>query len=352
MNFLLLLSLLSSSYRCSYVPDEISDFSSDPHQIFDYNTPIVAHQEASLLAKRSRDSFLDYFLVNRSLSPTPIFTYPVCPPSSNKCVTDDSFQNREVTETCTYFMDSSQKSYPETSTISSVSEDSSLSTKKRKFKQAEPNEIVKCKDTGSDKGVKTKYSAFITGTSNTGRVYFDLIAVCREFRRIPDRRSKCAFVNGLLMVKYREVFPKQRKNISWSKVEVLGWPDEVKFRMIYELNLEKILIILLSLNDIRFVCKKSSECRRLSKNENREANDMLHAKLVEACKYFNLTSNRGNIKWNELGELVPQLLLSGRNHRNWTEEDRKTIQNRILDELIPRLKREEEEEYELLALLD
>ncbi len=315
MKLLLLISLLSSSVRCSDVSER--------------EKSVMPPEFTSLLTKRGRDSFIDESSLTRTSS-------------SPDLIHQMSLQQAVYTNS---------PAFSTATTASAVTEDSPLPTKKRKYKRVEEKRIEHGTDDEEQRS-KTDFSVFISETSASGRVTFDLEAAEKEFEKLPTRMSKLAFVHGLLMIKYRDVFPKQSKRIIWSRVDVIGWPSLLKSWTVNDLTVDEAWLLLQNLNTIRFVRKEDPESGKKHSKENREANDALHETLLKDLKDLNVISKRGYIKWKKLVELVPLLTLTSRDHRVWSGDDRINIQSLILEDLIPRLKREKDETDEwLLSML-
>ncbi len=240
--------------------------------------------------------------------------------------TENGVENVSVLTKRLYSSDSTTTFSPSLSTEAG-SEDSSLPKKKQKFlrvKTASVNEISLAER------VIAAYSADV----------FDLKVLENEFWDLEDQRQKQKFVHHLLMIKYSEVVPDAVNKITWSLVDMVGWPEGLQSLTVRFLNSEECLKILRGINEIHFGLKKAV---KIQKKGNRKLNDALYSTLRESCKSCGLIIKPKSINWKLIYEKVPKFTLKTQDYRVWTGDDREQIQKHLLDDLIPRLKQEQQE---------
>ncbi len=171
-----------------------------------------------------------------------------------------------------------------------------------------------------------------------------------DFFKLNTSRQKRGFVHDLLMIRYHEVMPYSAGRIIWSKVEVIGWPEQFKSKTVFDLDPLQCLSLLKKLNEISFKPLGASSIECLG---NRAVNDRFYYKLRKACTECGLSFNLKRINWKKIYILQPLLKLKTQDYRIWGSEDRNLIQKLILDDLIPILKQEQEKtDTLLLSILD
>ena len=163
------------------------------------------------------------------------------------------------------------------------------------------------------------------------------------FEGFTDRRDVQHFTRDLLLSKYNADVGYQHSNpanIVWGKVNVFGWPRELRSYSVCDFTKDECIILLKNLHQVHFEMKSDTSGQRSFKG-NKALNEALYQELKEACKIHKTLTSGSNVHWQALHRLVPNLVLKTHDHRIWTEQDRELISTLILNDLIPKIERNE-----------
>ncbi len=282
MKCLLLLLLFTTSFHCADVSEDFWSILNDINDITDYGIFKAAAQKSELTKR----------------------LYPF----------EQAYTNSPSSSTATTM-------------LSTVSEEALHPEKKKKVKQIEVHSEAAIAPT--DPNIVSE-----------SPVVFDLKALRMEFSKLKTRRGKQVFIHKLLLIKYNEVIPDLSSKILWSKVEMTGWPTELKSWAVTDLNPEQCSRLLWKMDEIHF---KPKNYVAAFEGESKKLKEALYSELRDGCRKCGLTVKRDRINWREIYRQAPLFELKTQDNCNWSREDRDQIKKYLLHDLIPRLKQKNEE---------
>ncbi len=152
------------------------------------------------------------------------------------------------------------------------------------------------------------------------------------FNSFKNRLEKISFIRSLVLEKYRNALGPKYSNVNhiiWSKIDILGWPDQINTYDIHDLSKEQCAILLRHLPQIRFEAKIKDKVQRNPKPEN----EALYNSLKEALAPFPKFFKKSGIRWRKLHKVLPDLKLKTHDYRVWSSDDRFTIESVLLASL-------------------
>ncbi len=153
--------------------------------------------------------------------------------------------------------------------------------------------------------------------------------IMNTFESFSYLRERAAFLYKLLLAKYRKgIKSPTAERILWSRVRVLGWPEELKSFNYRDFSNEQCLVLLQNMDKIEFQSIRNVGLR--SADGNGKVNQEFFKNLQQNCRP-EFCTKKGQIRWNRLHELEPRLVLKTHDYRIWTSDDRKLIEELILN---------------------
>jgi hypothetical protein len=154
----------------------------------------------------------------------------------------------------------------------------------------------------------------------------------KYYDSIDNRHDRRQFIQDLLLSRYNEdISPPcgHHSSISWSKVNVLGWPEEVKSYSIYGLTLTDCRILIPKIRNIHFERKPEHH----STNSPLKCTKEINTAIYEELKNISGVGPKGFVQWEKLHARFPELVLKTHDYRVWSEQDRQLITNLVFPEL-------------------
>ena len=149
-----------------------------------------------------------------------------------------------------------------------------------------------------------------------------------ERSRIHQRLLK-RFNEAKLVDERKAITP--RKVIPWGKLNVEGWPDEVKSKNPRGWSSKDLVI----LNECveRFKFRWAEPSAELAPSQS-ALNTKLHSQVVAQAKLLGLTQKtRDSLCWSRIFGKFPEFKLENRDYPNWTAADRENIRTNLIDKI-------------------